>query len=80
MRFSITQEQLKAGCIGWTAGIAYMAVAITIIDKKRVRAYKRTHEFNKRLVEEAWVYLPTEVKDKIQDEIKFYNIAGQEDI
>lgn len=80
MKIVIKPEHIHGAVVGYVAGVAYMAVAVTMIDKKRVRIFKRTEHFNKRLVEEAWVYLPTDVKNKINDEIKFYNIAHKEDI
>jgi hypothetical protein len=76
----ITPQHIQGGTVGWLLGATYATVLYALADKKRVRTFKRTDAFNRRLVKEAWVYLPADVKDKIQDETKFYNISLEEDI
>lgn len=73
-------DQLIGFCAGGVCGIVYMlAVAERVIKKYRKDA-KRAVELNNRLFDDVWLYLPLEVKQQYQEEIKFYNIALREDI
>lgn len=80
MKIVIKPEHIQGVFIGYGIGAVYATAMYTYFDRKRVRAFKRAEHFNKRLMEEAWVFLPTDVKNKLNDEIKFYNIADKEDI
>lgn len=79
--FNLVSKQHKEGMlIGYAFGIVYSFGVMAALDRKRIRIFRRTETFNKRLIEEVWVYLPADVKDKIKDETQFYNIAIIEDI
>ena len=72
-------EHLQGFAVGYAVGICYMGTLVYYTDKARLRTFNRSNALAKRLLKEAWVYLPPEVKDTFQDEIKFYNIAIEED-
>ncbi len=69
---------VAAATLGYLAGVTVM-VTISMRDlRKADRDKKRAVNFANRLIDESWVYLPGEVKDKFVDEVSFFNISVHE--
>lgn len=79
-RPTLSTRDQKMLVVGYAYGVTVMAVQYNALYKKRFRTFKRSVALTERLLEEAWPHLPSDVKDTYVNEIKFYNIAYNEDI
>lgn len=76
----ITPANVDGFAIGAVVGYGFAVTVLIGAMRNMQKAEKRAVDFANRLVEESWVYLPSESKDKFVDEIQFFNIAVKEDI
>ncbi len=80
LKITITHEQYQGYVVGLFIGVAAMTAASYHNMERTKKDEIRAVAFANRLVEESWVYLPTESKDKFVDEIQFFNISVREGI
>lgn len=74
----LTPEQYRAFLTGYTLGAAVIFTELTVLDRRRRALSRIQSEFVNHVIEDCWVYLPPETKDKFLTEAKFFSIAIEE--
>lgn len=79
-KFTLTPDHIYGFTAGYLAGLgAAVAIAINMVNEAD-RQNKRSMALARETIKETWVYLPLDVKNKLQDSMKFYNITVAEDL
>ena len=80
MKIVITPHHAQGFSIGYILGIAVMFGAAVQDLNRAHKDVQRAIDYAKEVKAEAWMYLPGEIKTKMNNRTEFYNIALKEEL